>query len=381
MSTTEQAPATGPTVLRRRPPGTELAVEAARQLNVCNACRYCEGLCAVFPALGRRTLLADGDISQIANLCHDCRACFDACMYSPPHEFAINLPKMLSAVRENDYSSYVWPHRVPRPLRGWGGIAFGALLSAAVVVAAAMAHVGPAGLVRRHGAVASPYALISYPVLLVLLLLPVGYALVVMGAAARAYWRHVGGGRLRTRVLRATLWQAASLRYLRGGGVECYYPDDERPSRARWWLHMSVAYGFGLCLVSTAAAGVMQDLLGIPPPYRWVSVPVLAGVVGGVALVIGCVGLIALKARSSTVTSFSSMTVKDYGFLAALGYLALTGLATLLTRTSPAYGLVYLLHLASVMAAFATTPYSKFVHLIYRFLALTRDNLERGTGR
>ncbi|WP_432837988.1 tricarballylate utilization 4Fe-4S protein TcuB [Dactylosporangium sp. CA-092794] len=354
--------------------------EAVRQLTVCNACRYCEGLCAVFPALARRSVLSGGDVSQIANLCHDCRACYDACMYSPPHEFAINLPPLLSAVRAADYRDYVWPHRVPRLLRGWSGVFAGALASAAVVVAAAVAKVGPAGLVRRHGAVASPYALISYPVLLVLLLVPVVYALFVIGAAARAYWRDTGGGRLRVRGLRSALWQAASLRYLRGGGGECYYPEDERPSRARWWLHMSVAYGFGLCTVSTLAAAVLQDVLDTPPPYPWLSVPVLTGVVGGVAMVVGCVGLIGLKARSSELTSFSAMTVKDYGFLAALAYLALTGLATLLTRGTAAYGLVYLLHLASVLVAFAATPYTKFVHIVYRLLALVRDNMERGAN-
>ena len=25
--------------------------EAARQVNICNACRYCEGYCSVFPAI------------------------------------------------------------------------------------------------------------------------------------------------------------------------------------------------------------------------------------------------------------------------------------------------------------------------------------------
>ena len=28
--------------------------EADRQLTICNACRYCEGYCAVFPALERQ---------------------------------------------------------------------------------------------------------------------------------------------------------------------------------------------------------------------------------------------------------------------------------------------------------------------------------------
>jgi citrate/tricarballylate utilization protein len=28
--------------------------EVSRQLQICNACRYCEGFCAVFPAMTRR---------------------------------------------------------------------------------------------------------------------------------------------------------------------------------------------------------------------------------------------------------------------------------------------------------------------------------------
>src|SRR5216683_5026093 len=77
----------------------ELIEEADRQLTICNACRYCEGYCAVFPALERRTLLSEGDITHLADLCHDCRACFTACMYAPPHEFGVNPPAVLSAVR------------------------------------------------------------------------------------------------------------------------------------------------------------------------------------------------------------------------------------------------------------------------------------------
>jgi citrate/tricarballylate utilization protein len=43
-----------------------LVQEASRQLDICNACRYCEGFCAVFPALERHTVLSQGDVSQIA---------------------------------------------------------------------------------------------------------------------------------------------------------------------------------------------------------------------------------------------------------------------------------------------------------------------------
>ena len=32
----------------------DLLEEAQRQMVICNACRYCEGYCAVFPALALR---------------------------------------------------------------------------------------------------------------------------------------------------------------------------------------------------------------------------------------------------------------------------------------------------------------------------------------
>src|SRR5713226_1034906 len=82
------------------------------QLEVCNACRYCEGYCAVFPALERRRRCGPGDIVYLANLCHDCRACFYACMYAPPHEFGVNIPKALAEVRERTYAEYALPRVV-----------------------------------------------------------------------------------------------------------------------------------------------------------------------------------------------------------------------------------------------------------------------------
>lgn len=356
-----------------------LVAEASRQLDVCNACRYCEGFCAVYPALERRNLLETGDISQLANLCHDCRACFDACMYTEPHEFALNVPKALSAVRVLDYQRYVWPSRVPRVLSGWPGVFAGMVVATVAVVLVALLGVGPAALLATDSTAASPYQVISYPALLGLLLVPAAYSVVVAGVAGRRYWRSVNDPRLPVgagAVARA-VWYAATLKYLRGGGAECYYPERAAPSAVRRRLHGLVAYGFGLCFLSTVAAGVLQDILGSQPPYPVLSVPVLSGTVGGIGLALGSTGLLLLKARADETTSFRAMTVKDYGLLVGLTFLALSGLATLLTRDTAAFGIVYLVHLASIMVTFAAAPYSKLMHLMYRFLAIVRDNLER----
>jgi len=58
--------------------------EARRMMEICNACRYCEGFCPVFPAMEMRRSFPDGDLGHLANLCHNCKGCWHACQYAPP---------------------------------------------------------------------------------------------------------------------------------------------------------------------------------------------------------------------------------------------------------------------------------------------------------
>ena len=90
-------------------PSPELLKEAERLMTICNACRYCEGYCAVFPAMERRRTFTVQDLAYLSNLCFDCRACFYACPYSPPHEFAVNIPKTFAELRMDTYQDYTWP--------------------------------------------------------------------------------------------------------------------------------------------------------------------------------------------------------------------------------------------------------------------------------
>ena len=83
--------------------------EVERVLKICNACRYCEGFCAVFPALERRLEFPENDLHYLANLCHNCGACLYACQYAPPHEFQLNFPRMLAQIRTETYKKYAWP--------------------------------------------------------------------------------------------------------------------------------------------------------------------------------------------------------------------------------------------------------------------------------
>ena len=89
--------------------GTRILEEADRLMTVCNSCRYCEGLCAVFPAMEMRRAFSDGDLNYFANLCHACGACYTDCQFSPPHEFDVNVPKTLAAARAESWATYAWP--------------------------------------------------------------------------------------------------------------------------------------------------------------------------------------------------------------------------------------------------------------------------------
>jgi citrate/tricarballylate utilization protein len=142
-------------------------------------------------------------------------------------------------------------------------------------------------------------------------------------------------------------------------------------------LHAAVFYGFLACVVSTVSAAIMQDFLGLEPPYPYLSVPVISGTLGGVAMVLGCTGLTRLKLRSDPAPADDRTAGRDLGFLTALNALAGTGILVLLARDSVVFPALLIVHLATIVVCFGIFPYTKFMHFTYRFLALVRDNLEQ----
>jgi citrate/tricarballylate utilization protein len=67
----------------------------------------------------------------------------------------------------------------------------------------------------------------------------------------------------------------------------------------------------------------------------------------------------------------------DVAFLVLLGGAAFTGLLLLFLRETGAMGVLLAIHLGFVLALFATLPYSRFVHGLYRAAALYRNALEK----
>ncbi len=124
---------------------TEAIANARREVEICNACRYCEGFCAVFPALELRREFSAGDLSYLANLCHNCRGCYYACQYAPPHEWGINIPRTMAEVRAESYEQYAWPAGAARAFEKNGTlIGLAVAVSIALVLILSMAISAPA---------------------------------------------------------------------------------------------------------------------------------------------------------------------------------------------------------------------------------------------
>jgi citrate/tricarballylate utilization protein len=358
----------------------QLIDEAQRVLAICNACRYCEGYCATFPALQRRLSFTEGDIRYLGNLCHNCGACLYACQYAPPHEFALNFPRLMAQVRAHSWQRYAWPGFLARAFESNG--LFTSLATAAGLVffllfAAWLA--GPERLFAAHSdAQGSFYAVIPHGAMVAVFGAVSLFVLAAFAVGFARFWRDTGEreSAFTPGPALGAVHDAAVLRYLDGGGDGCTWPD-EKPSFARRTFHHLTFYGFLLCFAATSTATIYHYVLDWKAPYPFWSLPVLLGTVGGVGLLVGPAGLAWLKRRRDPDLADPAQRGMEAGFLALLFLTSLTGLALLAFRETAAMGMLLVAHLGIVLALFATMPYGKFVHALYRLAALARFRLER----
>jgi citrate/tricarballylate utilization protein len=360
--------------------GTKILEEADRLMTVCNSCRYCEGLCAVFPAMEMRRSFSDGDLNYLANLCHACGACYTDCQFSPPHEFNVNVPKNFAIARNDSYAAYAWPRAFSGVFaRNGVAISIIAALSVAVFIFGFAAFNDRQVLRGIHTGPGSFYALMPHNAMAALFSAALLYAIIALVMGVRAFWRDIGEP-IGMKADPGSLWQAmkdtAGLRYLDGGGVGCVN-EDERPTDRRKIFHHLTFYGFLLCFAATCVGTLYHYLLAREAPYPWWDLPVVLGTLGGIGLLIGPAGLLVEKFKRDPVLVDATRTGMDTAFIAMLFFTSLTGMALLLWRDTAAMGPLLALHLGMVFALFITMPYGKFVHGIYRYVALVRYARER----
>lgn len=351
--------------------------EARRIMEICNACRYCESLCPVFPEITRFRTFSDLDLNYLANLCHNCKGCYYGCQYAPPHEFAINVPKTLSEVRVDSYARYAFPS------------IFGKLFSKngtflSVMIALCIALIFVFGSIfdnvesffTVHSGVGAFYEVVPSYLMIGIPMLISLYVLIAFYFGFQKFWLE-SGNEMRE-LKRGKLWKSAfsdivTLRHLDGGehGHGCTHIND-RFGHSRRWFHQAVMFGFIFAVISTSLAAIYEHLFALVAPYDYTSLPVIFGTLGGVLMVIGTLGLAVIKLKADPAPIAKQLLGMDYSFIVLLFFVSLSGLMLLVLRETVLMPLFLCIHLGFVLAFFITMPYSKFVHALYRLGALLK---------
>lgn len=356
-------------------PLTANEAEVARQMQICNACRYCEGFCAVFPAMTRRLEFGKGDVNYLANLCHNCGACYYACQYAPPHEFAVNVPRAMAKVRVETYEQYARP-RAFGALYKRNGLTVALALACGLALFLIMAIVRSGTLFHAQAA-GNFYGIFPHNLMATMFGAVFGLAAIALAAGVACFWRDVSVGKAAAPAVREAAHDVLTLTYLDGGHGEGCNEANDRFTLARRRFHHLTFYGFLSCFASTSVATIYHYLLGWEAPYRFTSLPVMLGTVGGIGLLLGPAGLLWLNLRRDPMAGDPAQRSMDRGFIALLLLASATGLALLAGRNTGAMALLLALHLGVIMALFLTLPYGKFAHGIYRSAALLKAAVEK----
>ncbi len=349
----------------------ELIDEARRQIEICNACRYCEGFCSVFPSIHADRAFSDGDITHLANLCHNCRGCYYACQYTAPHQFDLNLPAALADVRQDSWSDYAWPRPFGR-LFDRNGVVIAAFLTLATALFFWAAQA------LRPASGEGFYAYLSHGVMVSIFAPAFLFPLMAMGVSIRRYWADTVGQPLTY----GALWQATmdigTMRNLSGGhGEGCNFEDEDRYSHARRYAHQLTLWGFLLCFASTSSGTVLHYGFGLEAPYAFFSLPKLLGVPGGLMLCAGTAWLARLKLQADPELGAQAAWGGEMAFIALLFAVSATGLLLYAATGSALVSWLLPLHLGTVLAFFLLIPYSKMAHGFYRTAALIGDSVRR----
>jgi citrate/tricarballylate utilization protein len=361
-------------------PETETLAEAKRVMQICNACRYCEGYCAVFPAMNKRLTFSDGDVTYLANLCHGCQGCYYACQYAPPHEFAVNVPKVFAELRAETYRDYAWPGIFKGLFTGnamW--VALITLVLTVAVTVGVFVVQGADVVGGVHTGAGAFYKVIPHDVIVYLASAPFVFAGIAFLIGLLKFWRDIGA-KASDLLHPGAVWQAlkdaGQMKYMAGGGHGCNYPNDNF-SMGRRHAHQMTMWGFMLCFAATSVATLYHYVFGWEAPYDYFSIPVVLGTIGGIGIIFGPIGLLMIKKTADPEPRDIKRSGMDIAFLWMLILTGATGLALLALRETALMGTLLAVHLGIVLALFATFPYGKMAHAVYRLGALVKFAHER----
>ena len=349
--------------------------EADRMLQICNACRYCEGFCAVFPAMTRRIAFTPSVVDYLANLCHNCGACLHACQYAAPHEFGVNIPRVMAQVRKETYITYAWP-------KSFGALYKSNGISVSMAVSLSITFFLLLSAMLNGSLLAGPldgnfYAIFSHNTLVVMFGAVFSFSFIAISIGIVDFWRSISAGTITASAAAEATHDALTLKYLGGGHGDGCNNEDDAFSLWRKRFHHFTFYGFMLCFASTSVATIYHYFFDWHAPYALSSLPVILGTLGGIGLLIGPVGLLYLNLQRNSAHGDASQKPMDRAFIVLLFLISASGLLLLAYRDSVAMASLLALHLGFVMGFFLTMPYGKFAHGMYRVAALLKNSIEK----
>ena len=349
--------------------------EVARIMQICNACRYCEGFCAVFPAMTRRIEFNTADVHYLANLCHNCGACLHACQYAPPHDFAVNVPLAMAKVRRETYVEFAWPHAFGKLYKNNGiTVAMASSLSLIAFLLLTLVINGNLMIAPNGG---NFYAIFSHNTLALMFGAVFLFAIFALGIGVTRFWSQISSGSISGAAAAEATHDVLTLKYLGGGHGEGCNNEDDAFSLWRKRFHHFTFYGFMLCFAATSVATLYHYLLGLSAPYALNSLPVILGTLGGIGLFIGPSGLLYLNFRRDKAHGDMNQKPMDRAFILLLLLVSASGLLLLVYRDTAWMSAWLAVHLGFVMGFFLTMPYGKFAHGIFRTAALLKNAVEK----
>lgn len=146
--------------------------------------------------------------------------------------------------------------------------------------------------------------------------------------------------------------------------------------KAKWASHVSIFWGFVFTAIATTLAFFLKPegmILPLTHPIK------IFGNLGGILIVVGCAAMFAVRYQESG--SAWHLNRSDF-FLIALFSAAVSGFAIqqaiyAFGRSGLTTSAVYWIHIALIVLLLATSPFTKFIHALYKPSWTLYDDLER----
>ena len=114
--------------------------------------------------------------------------CYSACMFTPPHEFAINIPKLMSELRVESYEHWSWPSALARSFTSKGRSALLSCFAVAVIVIAGLVLIPSDRLFAVQSGPGAFYKIVPYLAMVIPAVALFFYGIVIWLQGILRFW-------------------------------------------------------------------------------------------------------------------------------------------------------------------------------------------------